>query len=360
MENLEEQPKKKGRGKRIVLITVCVILALLLIAAACISAYVNHLLGQMNYVEPGSEETIPPHAQEELDAQDPEAETIDPDSDESLPDVEDMTFPSEPEAPEEADKDYINILLVGQDRRPGEGRQRSDAMILVTFHLEAKTVTLTSFMRDQYVQIPGYKPNKLNAAYQYGGMSLLNETLWVNFGVRVDGDIEVDFGQFEDIIDLLGGVDISLTKKEAEVLNNAGHWGFTKGTVRLTGEQALIYSRIRYIDSDYRRAERQRNVINSIMERYKTLAVTEMLSILEEILPMVTTNMSKNEIIDMVWDVFPILASAQFNELRIPVDGSFDSGTVKIRDGLKAWLQYNIDFEENRQILNNVFQTGNP
>lgn len=365
LENLEEQPKKKGRWKRVVLIVVCVILALLLISVACISAYVNHLLGQMNYVEPGAEATIPPEVQESLDLQDPELETIDPDSTESLPDLEDVTFPSEPAVTdpppeEEPEANYINILLIGQDRRPGEGRQRSDAMILATFHLDAKTVTLTSFMRDQYVQIPGYKPNKLNAAYQYGGMRLLNETLRVNFGVRVDGDIEVDFGQFEDIIDLLGGVDIKLTEAEVKTMNHATNWGLEVGTERLTGEQALVYSRIRYIDSDYRRAERQRKVLLSLIERYKSLPVTEMLGILEDVLPMVTTNMTKSEIIGLVGDVFPILATAKFNNLRIPVDGTFDQGTVKVRDGLKNWFQYNIDFDENRQILEDLFDTGKP
>lgn len=366
LENLEE-PQKSGTWKRVVLIVVCVILALLLITAACVSAYVNHLLGRMNYVDPSAEVTVPPAEQESLDLQDPEMETIDPGSTESLPSIEDVTFPSEPEetepAPEkepEPEANYINILLIGQDRRPGEGRQRSDSMILATFHLDAKTVTLTSFMRDQYVQIPGYKPNKLNAAYQYGGMKLLNETLRVNFGVRVDGDIEVDFGQFEDIVDLLGGVDIKLTKAEAQVLNNSGQWGLEAGTRRLTGEQALIYSRIRYIDSDYRRAERQRKVILSLIERYKSLPVTEMLGMLEEILPMVTTNMTKDEIVGLVWDIFPILATAQYNNLRIPVDGSFDQGTVKVRPGLKNWFQYNIDFGENRQILKDLFRTGNP
>lgn len=366
LENLEEQPRKKGRWKRTLLIVICVILALLLILVACVSAYVNHLLGQMNYVEPGAEETIPPAAQESLDLLDPELETIDPDSTESLPHIEDVTFPSVPPVTdpppkeEEPEAKYINILLIGQDRRPGEGRQRSDAMILATFHLDAKTITLTSFMRDQYVQIPGYKPNKLNAAYQYGGMSLLNETLRVNFGVRVDGNIEVDFGQFERIIDLLGGVDIKLTKAEVKTMNQGTGWGLEAGTVRLTGEQALAYARIRYIDSDYRRAERQRKVITSLMERYKSLPVTEMLGMLDDILPMVTTNMTKGEIIDLVWDVFPILSSAQFNNLRIPVDGSFDQGTVKVREGLKNWFQYNIDFDENRQILRDLFDTGKP
>ena len=369
LENLQEKPKKKGKGKRIALIVVCVILALLLIAAACVGAYVNHLLGQMNYVEPGTEETVPPHLQESLEEQDPGLETIDPDSDESLPDLEDVTFPSETEPPvhtpenptePEPNYNYINILLIGQDRRPGQGRQRSDAMILATFNLDHKTITLTSFMRDQYVQIPGYKANKLNAAYQYGGMKLLNETLKVNFGVRVDGDIEVDFGQFADIIDLLGGVDIKLTSKEAEYMNNAYDWGLTSGRTRLTGRQALAYSRIRYIDSDYRRAERQRNVISSLMNRYKSLSVTEMLGMLDDILPMVTTNMSKDEIVDVIWDIAPIISGAKINNLRIPVEGSFDQGTVRVRPGLKNWFQYNIDFNKNRKVLKDLLKNGTP
>ena len=87
----------------------------------------------------------------------------------------------------------LNILLIGQDRRPDEGRQRSDCMILCSLNPETKELSMISFLRDLYVQIPGHSDNRLNAAYVYGGFDLIKETLEHNFGVAVDGCLEVDF-----------------------------------------------------------------------------------------------------------------------------------------------------------------------
>ena len=109
------------------------------------------------------------------------------------------------------DDHLINILLVGQDRREGEGRQRSDTMILCSINLETGETSLISFLRDLYVQIPGgYSDNRLNATYAFGGFDLLDATLTENFGVSIDGNFEVDFTGFEAIIDMVGGIDIEL------------------------------------------------------------------------------------------------------------------------------------------------------
>ncbi len=87
-------------------------------------------------------------------------------------------------------------MLIGQDKREGQSRQRSDSMILATLDKDQKTISLTSFMRDLYVAIPGYSSTRINAAYAYGGMDLLDETLTQNFGVEIDGNVEVDFEVF--------------------------------------------------------------------------------------------------------------------------------------------------------------------
>lgn len=117
------------------------------------------------------------------------------------------------------DDDLINILLVGQDRREGQGRQRSDSMILCSINPDTKQISMISFLRELYVQIPGgYSDNRLNAAYVFGGFPLLTDTLHTNFGVSIDGCFEVDFSCFQSVIDILGGVDITLTDKEAVLL----------------------------------------------------------------------------------------------------------------------------------------------
>ena len=118
------------------------------------------------------------------------------------------------------DDDLLNILLVGQDRREREGRQRSDSMILCSINPDTKQISMISFLRDLYVQIPGgYSDNRLNAAYVFGGFPLLMDTLHTNFGVSIDGCFEVDFSGFQSVIDILGGVDIEMTSKEARTIN---------------------------------------------------------------------------------------------------------------------------------------------
>ncbi len=359
---MSEQKKKKSAWK-VLLIVLIVILALVLIAVAGAVIWANNLLGKINYVTT-DESRLSLEEVEQMEDENTDYFTYDEKEDGNLPDIEELEqeLMKDPNAsatpmPEQgSDGNIVNILLIGQDRR-GEKRARSDTMILVTFNKKKETITFTSFMRDSYVQIPGYKPNKLNHAFQYGGMKLLNETLWVNFGVRVDGNVEVDFNRFMELIDLLGGVDIELTKKEVNYMtNNGGKWPELKpGMNHLTGEQALLYSRIRYIDSDYRRTERQRTVLMTLLNEYKSKSMLEMLSLLEEILPLVTTNMEKSEIVNLATDLFPMVAGSTINSQQIPVHGSFKGGNVRVRDGLKGWFQYNIDFQRNRDILQKLF-----
>lgn len=362
-------PKKKKRTRGL-LIGLCVFLSVILLVLAGGLWYVHRLLGRIEYVDP--QESYLSSEEAEL-MQTEELDTMAPDED--LPALEDITIPSEapsepdategsqpteptdtqPTVPPEPEGDIVNILLIGQDRREGQGRCRSDSIILVTFNKSTGVISLTSFMRDAYVRIPGYSNYKINAAFQYGGMSLLNETLYTNYGVRVDGDIAVDFFQFKKLIDMLGGVEITLTQKEAEYMNIDSNWGLTAGTHILTGPQALKYSRIRYIDTDYRRAERQRTVLMSLVEKFKDLSVLEMLPILEEVLGMVQTNMSQSQIISLAKELFPMLSSSDFQQYQIPAKGTFKGGNVQVRPGLKGWFQYNIDFEANRRLLREIF-----
>jgi anionic cell wall polymer biosynthesis LytR-Cps2A-Psr (LCP) family protein len=127
------------------------------------------------------------------------------------------------------------------------------------------------------------------------------------------------------------------------------------GTQRLDGELALAYARLREIDSDYRRAERQRTVISSLIQRYKGLPLSEMLRMMEDILPIVVTNMSKGEIVDYTMELVPMLAGIEINSLRLPADGTFRQGIARVRPGLAAWFQYDIDFAANREILYELF-----
>ena len=104
----------------------------------------------------------------------------------------------------------MNILLLGIDARPGQESGRSDTMILLTVDANQKTVKLTSFMRDLYVEIPGYKNNRLNAAYRFGGPELLFETLKENFGIEVDQYVTVNFTMMADLVNQIGGLELDV------------------------------------------------------------------------------------------------------------------------------------------------------
>lgn len=340
--------------QRVCLIALCVFLALVLIALIFATAYVHHLMNLVGRVDPN---------EGSLSMEDLATMTEETDPDYTGPEVDptDITINILPTVPDSSDLnngDVVNVLLVGQDRREGEKRQRSDVMLLCTFNPKKNTITLTSFLRDTYAFVPGYGYKKLNAAYAYGGFSLLNETFAVNFGVHVDANVEVDFFGFVKIIDLLGGVDIELTQKEADYMNeNMGFeynqdekWDLKAGKNHLNGDQALAYSRIRKIDSDFGRTQRQRTVLMALLQAYKNKPLTEMLALVDDVLPMVTTNLTNQEILSYVVDFFPMLSGATFDTMYIPAKGTYESEYVA---GLGACLIP--DLEENRALLDKLF-----
>ena len=348
----EGSPRKKQKLVRRLLIGLCVFLSVILVAICGLWWYAEHLLGHIHYV--GKEDTM--SSQDIEDSMTDGLESMDPD--ESLPDITDLPTVSHPygtDDPSVVMGDIVNILLIGEDRREGESRARSDSMILVTFNKTTAEITMTSFMRDSYVHIPGYLDNKINAAYQWGGMALLEETLNYNYGVEVDGSVAVNFSQFEQVIDLLGGVDLTLTQAECDEINRQFGVVLSPGTQRLNGEHALAYARIRKLDDDYHRASRQRELLMSLLDRYKSLSLVDMLSVLADVLSLVSTNMEKRQIVSLATELYPMLSGADFGEAQIPAAGTFDGGNVQVRPGLKDWFQYNIDFVENRKILLEIF-----
>lgn len=238
-------------------------------------------------------------------------------------------------------KEVVNILLIGQDRREGESRQRSDTMILATLNLEENKISLTSFMRDLYVQIPGYSDNRMNAAYVFGGMELLDEVIETNFGIHVDGNVEVDFSGFETIIDLLDGIDLELTQAEADYICGRAQnvlypqayredWQYlTEGVNTLTGEQALVHARNRSIgNSDYERTQRQRDVLMACFEKAKDAGTWKLLSLVDDAFDMITTDITHGEMLGYAWNVLE-MGLDNIESYRIPQDGAYRSAVIR-------------------------------
>ena len=333
--------KSSKKRKKLIIALVCILLALALIVGA-LFAVVGHYLGKINRDDPGltippSEEffetDVPPEntvtlqttvgtlspdgsteATTEPVATEPPAVTVDPDE---------ITWE---ELPAIGDDDILNIMLVGQDRRPGEGRTRSDVMMLCSINPKTGEVSLISFLRDLYVQIPGgYSDNRLNVAYFFGGFPLLYETMYQNFGITVDGGFEVDFEGFSDIVDTLGGVDVTLSGAEAKLVGV----GESSGYYHLNGEQALTYSRIRSLDNDFNRTGRQRIVMEAIFNKFRGSDLSTVLSLIDTVLPMLTTDMSNTEIISLAPTLVPSMSNMEISTYMIPAYDCYTFASIR-------------------------------
>ncbi|MBQ3422814.1 MAG: LCP family protein [Romboutsia sp.] len=207
-----------------------------------------------------------------------------------------------------------NILLIGTDARNTSERGRSDAMIIATIDEKHQSIKLTSLARDTYVEIPGYDKQKLNHAYSYGGTKLLINTIEHNFSIDISNYAIVDFSSFSSIIDSLGGVDIEIRESEIEELNkyipecfeyntNKKHKNIElikkPGLQTLNGYQALSYSRIRKNDSSIQRDNRQRKVIQAIMDEVSDISVLEIPKLINSVLPYVKTDMDFSRILNI-------------------------------------------------------------
>ena len=257
-----------------------------------------------------------------------------------------------------SDKSTRTILLIGSDTRSYDENGRADTVILLSINKDSKSIVLTSFMRDSYVEIPGHGKGKLNASYRYGGAELLMDTLEVNFKVDIEDYIYINFNSFANIVDAVGGVELTVTDAEAEGMKPPMQeqndllgkpWGTDfldgGGTYLMNGNQALAYARLRYVgNADFERTERQREVIAKIFEKTKSLSITELDKFLKTCAEKLTTNMSKKEmyILSLV-----VLRSVKYDveSLRIPADDCYRGNVI----GGQSVLE--IDFDKNIDIL---------
>lgn len=352
LSKLWDKVKSVFSNKKLMLTILCVVLAVILVVLVILAAVVFPKLGLINRAE-GNNMMSSSEYEEWLKSQ---TETMDPDFSGETLDPTDVQW-GEAAGKLEQGEDVINILLIGQDRRAGEGRQRSDSMILCTINFPKKTLTMTSFMRDMYVQIPGYYDNRINTCYMLGGAELLDDCLEKNFGVEVDGNVEIDFYGFMDTIDLLGGVDIKLTQAEANYLNRrgnwdvdnstAGTWSLFEGVNHLSGQQALAYSRIRDVgNGDFGRTDRQRTMLDALLKQSKKLSVKQLNKLLDQVLTLLTTDMDPfTEIPNLALRLFPILDELKIVTQRIPADDAYQFAWINEMSVLLP------DLEANRKLL---------
>lgn len=276
-------------------------------------------------------------------------------------DLWDMAAPEDSANPDAEIKllgGWWHILLLGVDSYTrGNNRQRTDSMIMLSVNLETSEAKLTSFMRDTWVKVPGTKDTyrKLTELCAVGGPELTMRCLNENFSTQLEDYALVSMESMADIIDILGGIELDVTEAERKALNKglfdlSSRSGMEKleqsgEGVHLNGNQAVAFARIRKIDSDYVRTERQRTVLVKLAEKIVSGAsAAELLAIAQTLLEYVETNLSFADIMSLAYMGMNMDVS-KIGQLRIPADGTFKSGTF---DGI--WC-IKPNFSKNKQIM---------
>lgn len=208
----------------------------------------------------------------------------------------------------------LNILLIGEDTRAEKisDASRADSAIIASINVDTKEIHLTSVLRDLYVyfEVDGKgQYGKINAAASLGGMKCYINTIERYYKIAINNYAVVNFNSFPKIIDALGGVSIKITSAEInEINNNPRVYGNvtikqtfegTEGTMKLNGKQALAYCRIRHIDSDGARANRQKTVLNALLNKMKKSGTIDTVKTVNQLAGYVYTGYSKKELISI-------------------------------------------------------------
>ena len=248
-----------------------------------------------------------------------------------------------------------NILLLGVDNAGKDsagnatydGSMNTDSMIVLTINEKTKRIIITSLMRDSYVEIikaNGSKTNgRLNTAYLYGGYTGLFNTIEHNLGIDVDRFASVDFSSFMEIVDIIGGVDMYVTRQEAIEMNIAIELAneilgerlstdkltnLADGTRHLNGKQALAYARIRHnTGNDFGRTERQRKLIMEIAKEARSLNVTQLNRLLTTVLSKISTNLTQSEVTSLMANAVSYLGY-EIVPFRIPADNTYNNANI--------------------------------
>ena len=328
MKNDSKNGKKKSRH----LLLIIIILVLLILIIPII--YIMHILNKTNYDASKDDEII---INEEVTE----------------------------ETDNKISSGYTNFVIFGVDSRSNSLTKatRSDTIMLVGINNKTKEVKLCSIYRDTYVDVPSHGYTKINHAYAYGGYSLALSTINQNFDLNVTQYVTVNFYAVTRIIDLLGGITLDIEQNELKWLN-----GYLKeinrvngtsvsglshaGTQTVNGSQALAYARIRYTaGGDYKRAERQRIVVEKIFEKAKKSNLSTITAIINEMLPKVATNITTVQILSLGKDIlnytikdsigFPFEKKSQkINRVSYVLPINLSNNVISLHEYLFDTMQY--------------------
>ncbi|EUJ45723.1 LCP family protein [Listeria riparia] len=234
--------------------------------------------------------------------------------------------------------DDFNVLLLGSDSR-GSDQGRSDSILILHYDSKAKKPKVVSLMRDSYVDIPNRGKQKLNAAYSYGGVELLRETIQQNFDIKTDYYLVTDFSGFAKIIDTAFPDGVTITS-DSEMSKNIG-MTIHSGKQQMDGKTLLAYSRFRYdAQSDFGRVKRQQQVVQSVMKQgISNIGITEIPSLLGLIKGNISTNIPTKLLVNMGQEMY-FHPPTGLDSLTVPTNGSYEGKTYP---GAGAVLEMDLD-----------------
>ena len=227
------------------------------------------------------------------------------------------------------DKNVMNILLLGTDNAGNAGHGRTDTMIVCSINTKTGEVKLSSIVRDLYVHIPYMKlQNRINAANAFGGPNMaikcVNETL----GLNISRYASINFNGFKDLVDLLGGVELEITAGEANQINLYTQGGVKEGLAMLSGAQALEYCRIRNLDNNFGRNERQRKFLEAVVKKVLSEnSMDQLMELVEAGMSMVTTNMTTSDLFTILFTVVPNMQEMQM--YSCPAQGEYHYEVIR-------------------------------
>ncbi len=257
--------------------------------------------------------------------------------------------------PEARKEDYVsNFLLFGIEEI--FNAKNADTIMVASINTKDSTIKLTSLLRDSYIDVEGYNPNKLNAFFSLGGAKTFVSVIEDKYRIKIDGYAYLNFESFEKIIDYLGGIAIELGEKEANYLNkhnyisNPANRNVVLGWNDLNGNQALGYCRIRLVETiggandDYGRTLRQRRVIKAVFNKYKSKGLLDLLRISKNILGYVKTNVTQEQIEKTLEDIIENKIT-KMETMRLPVNGAYEAPTKYLK------IKYPLVYEWDENII---------
>lgn len=309
--------QKKAKSKKTAKIVIIVLVILIVIAGIAAAIFVNNSLNKIT--DDNKKQTVTEEKWKGMDKLTEEFEPIDETDAQELASLEDMIKTWYYNGKPCKSSHVMNVLLIGEDTRGDEildEGTRADSAIIVSVNIDTKQIHMTSVLRDTWAYWETKEGDestgqfgKINGAMSTGDINTYISCIEHLYKITIDDYVIVNFSSFEDIVDTLGGVTIELTDREIREINNhQKRYGNvtiektfegSKGKIKLNGKQALAYCRIRKIDSDNMRADRQKTCLMQIFNQTKDASNTKLLKVANSLIPYVKTGFSKSEILQI-------------------------------------------------------------